>query len=159
MSIEPDGDLWTPADTPVYLCFDAEDLYAARMIRGYPLANQDLNRYVARENAPLDGAAGQSIQSQLDRQLRRARVLVCLIGPLTSENDWVAWELESAKSLGPRPGLVAAYLDERHARPSGLLDSGAVFVPFNHDHLERAVRWACTSEETREDFEFRDMAW
>ena len=65
----------------------------------------------------------------------------------------------AAKSAAKRPGLVGAFLDERHERALALRDSGTAWVPFNRDHLERAVRWASTSVERRDDFEFRDMAW
>lgn len=159
MSIEPAPDSWSPAATPLFLCFDAEDLYAARMVSGYPIANADLDHYVARENAPLDGPAAEAIQAQLRLELAACRVLVCLIGPLTAENAWVSWEIEAAKSAARRPSLVGAFLDERHERPHALLDAGAGWLPFNRDHLERAVRWASTSSETHDDFEFRDMAW
>ena len=159
MSIEPQADQWSAAETPVYLCFDAEDLYAARRVAGYPLTNADLDHYVGRENVPLESEAAEIIHAQLNARIEACRVFICLIGPLTAENPWVLWEIEMARALPRRPGFVGALLEDRHERPAALRDAGAVWVPFNRDHLERAVRWACTSEARKDDFEFRDMAW
>lgn len=160
MSIEPgDETPWDPGHTPVYLCFDAEDLYAARLVTDYALTHADLDHYMGRENAPLEGDAADTIRTQLRAEIEACRVFVCLIGPLSAENRWVAWEIETAKTRPNRPGLVGAFLEERHERPARLSDAGAVFVPFNRDHLERAVRWAVISQNTRDDFEFRDMGW
>ena len=159
MSIEPAEASWSPGETPVYLCFDAEDLYAARLVSGYSLTNPELDHYIRRENAPLNGPAADAIRVQLTLQIAACRVLVCLIGPLTAENVWVSWEIETAKALARRPGFVGTYLEERHERPAALRDAGVVWVPFNRDHLQRAVHWALTSEARTDDFEFRDMAW
>ena len=148
-----------PSEVKAYLCFENFDLPAARMIRDWPVTNDDLERYAARQDVEINTPQARTIKDVLSAQVELASVFLCLIGPLSAENEWIRWEIETAKSCSSGLTLVGVYLEKRYPWPEPLQNSGAVFTPMNRDKIQRAVMWAMELASTEGNFELPDAAW
>ena len=140
----------------IYVCFEPDQSICAERIDGWHRTNDDLAEYSARVETPIDAPEAAAIKARLSRQIREADVLICVIGPTTWLNEWVAWELETAKADTDRKGLVAIMLHHQDLPPSQLQDAGTVFIRFRREQLEGAIVFARQVPNHEEDFMFLD---
>jgi hypothetical protein len=137
----------------VFVSFQFEDVrYAGLMDAWAANENNDFSFYSERLRVAVDSSDAAYIRRVLKAKIARARVLVCLIGGGTAGSRWVRWEINTAKKLGK--GLVAVMLRPRNRRPAAIRNSGAVFVPYERDEIERAIEWAADANETVGDFSY-----
>lgn len=142
--------------TKIFVCFEPHYLGCAERLDAWPHANHDLALYNRRVEVPVESEAAESIKQVLREQIREAAVTVCLISQSACSDGWIAWELETSKSGPERNGLVGVVLHEYDTHPPAMVDSGAIFVAFKRDTVERAIEWALTERHTTEDFTFRE---
>ncbi len=170
----------------IYVCFEPERQAYAERLDTWPWTNEDLDSYNRRFSVAVDSREAEEIKVCLRRQIEQADVTVCVIGASTCSDPWIAWELETSKSgregSGPDPkgtrasngtgapngmgapsgarapnGLVGVTLHKFDEHPPAMVDCGAIFVAFQRDLVERAVRWALTEKYTSDDFTLRDF--
>ena len=158
----------------IYVCFEPERQAYAERLDTWPWTNEDLDSYNRRVSVAVDSREAEEIKVCLRRQIEQADVTVCVIGASTSGDPWIAWELETSKDgregsglesngtgapSGARApnGLVGVTLHKFDEHPPAMVDCGAIFVAFQRDLVERAVRWALTEKYTSDDFTLRDF--
>ncbi len=142
--------------TKIFVCFEPHYQGCAERLDAWSQTNHDKAFYNRRLDVPVESAAAESIQRVLREQIQEADVTVCLISQSACDDDWIAWELETSKSGSNRNGLVGIFLHEHDPPPPALVDSGAIFVPFKRDTVERAIEWVLAEHSTAGDFTFRD---
>lgn len=140
----------------VYLCYEPDQRLCAEPLDSWPVTNADLDAYDRRVQTPVNSAEAEPIKAALARQIEAADVTICIIGPETHAGEWVAWELAVSKGGPKRNGLVGIVLHEYDRHPAEMEDSGAIFVRFKRDLVERAVRWAIEEPHTSDDFTLQD---
>lgn len=140
----------------VYLCYEPDQRLCADRLDSWPVTNADLDAYDTRARTPVNSAEAEPIKEAMMRKIKEADVTICIIGPETHANEWVAWELAVSKSEPDRNGLVGIVLHEYDRHPPAMVDSGAIFVRFKRDLVERAVRWALEEPHTSDDFTLQD---
>ena len=130
----------------------------AAKLDAWPHANADGATYDARvaTSPTADTPASLAARERIAAQLAEADVLVVLISEDARTNEWLRWEIATARAAARRIGLVGVLLQPWHLRPAELRDCGAIFVPFKRDMVERAVRWAATEQHGDEDYELVD---
>ncbi len=146
------------ADTPtkIFVCFEPHHQGCAERLDGWPHTNPDKDSYNRRQDVQVDSPAAEAFKEVLRRQIAEADVTVCLISQTTCLDDWIAWELETSKQGPKRNGLVGVTLHDRSTYPPAMVDSGAIFVHFKRDLVERAIEWARTERHTSSDFTLQD---
>jgi hypothetical protein len=140
----------------VFLCFEPDQRVCAEKIDAWPPTNSDLEAYDRRMGCPVDDHAAEAFKSILRSQIHAADVTICIIAGPTFLNPWIAWELEASKSAPKRNGLVGVLLKDFYEPPPAMTGSGAIFVPFKRDAIERAVAWALEEVRTTEDYTLQD---
>jgi hypothetical protein len=140
----------------VYLCYQPDQRLCADALDSWPVTNTSLDAYDLRAQTPINSSAAEPIKAALARQIRAADVTICIIGPETHASNWIAWELEMSKSGSKRSGLVGIVLHEYDRHPPAMVNSGAIFVRFKRDLVERAVRWSVEEPHTTDDFTLED---
>ena len=129
----------------VFLSFQYEDRHYADLMDAWAAnENNDFDIYDERLKAAINSTRADYIKGLLREKIDRASVLVCIIGPTTSGSSWVKWEGTYAIEQGK--GLVGVKTKPDYTPPSPLVGSGAVFVPFKQDQIERAIGAAATSD-------------
>lgn len=151
---DPGGEDASPAS--IYVCFEPDQTLCAERIDGWHRTNADLAEYSARVETPIDAPEAAEIKARLSRQIHSADVLVCVIGATTWLNEWVSWELDTAKADANRKGLVAIMLHHQDLPPKQLQDAGTVFIRFRREQLEGAIVFARQVPNHEEDFMFLD---
>ncbi len=142
--------------TKIFVCFEPHYQGWAERLDAWSHTNHDRAFYNRRVEVPVESEAAESIKQVLRQQIQAAEVTVCLISQTTCDDGWIAWELETSKSRADRNGLVGVVLREYDTHPPAMVDSGAIFVPFKRDTVERAIEWALTEHHTSGDFTFRE---
>ncbi len=142
--------------TKIFVCFEPDYEGYAERLDAWTHTNQDRAFYNRRIEVPVESPAAESIKRVLREQILEAEVTVCLISQVTSLDDWIAWELATSKTGPDSRGLVGIVLHEHNAHPPAMVDSGAIFVPFKQDTVERAIEWALTEQNTSDDFTLQD---
>lgn len=140
----------------VYLCYEPDQRLCADRLDSWPVTNADLDAYDRRVQTPANSPEAGPIKEGLAGQIKAADVTICIIGPETHASEWIAWELEVSRSEPERNGLVGIVLHEYDRHPAATEDSGAIFVRFKRDLVERAVRWAVEEPHTTDDFTLQD---
>jgi hypothetical protein len=141
---------------PIYVCYEPSQRGHAERIDDWPRTNVELDRYDARVAAAPDAPEAARSRALVDGWIRAARVVVCLVSENAWRDAWVRWELAMAKQPDDRKGLVGVTIDSYAPYPREMIDSGAIFVRYNRDHVARAIRWAATGRYVREDFTLVD---
>jgi len=146
-----------PDETPrIYICYEPEHRAIADRLADWPVTNADRDAYDARTAAPPDDDASARFRDTLRAQIESADVLVCIIGQTACVSDWIAWELQSARTVQPPKGLVGILLHEHDVHPRDMQNCGAIFTRFKRDRVERAIAWAATERHTTDDFFLAD---
>lgn len=143
-------------DIRLYVCFEPEQASFANRLDGWPHTNSDRDFYNARLDVPVGDPEAEPIKEKLRQQIYQADVTVCIIGQTTFLNDWITWELNTAKTRPDRNGLVGIMLHEFDTHPPAMLNSGSMFVRFKQNAVEEAVQWAVTNPPTDHDFMLED---
>jgi hypothetical protein len=124
----------------VFLSFHAED---RAQVQGFRLMsaneNLDLDFYDASVRVPIESDNRGYIQQEIRRKIRRASVLVCLIGNGTAWRDWVDWEITTARKM--RKGICGVRLKGSHGRtPPGL--NGEPIAPWDTTKIVSVIECA-----------------
>ncbi len=79
------------------------------------------------------------IKSIIRQQIQWAGTVIVLIGPKTSESDWVNWEIEYAAEKGKR--IVGVFLRGATESdiPEALKENGDALVAWNSDKISQAI--------------------
>ena len=145
------------ANPKIYICHEPDEGGLAGHLAAWPRANNDSTLYDARQGTPIASNAAVEIKEQLTAMIGEASVFVCLVSQGACFDDWVTWEIATARSLKRPPGMVGILLHEADVPPPGMVDAGAIFVPFSRDKVERAIDWAAKKRGTAKgDFKFID---
>jgi|GEM_PF-1440931 hypothetical protein len=144
------------ASTRIFVCFEPHYQGCAERLGAWAHTNQDRAFYNRRLEVPVNSPAAEAIKRVLRAQIKEAEITVCLISQSTHHDEWIAWELETSKSGPDRNGLVGVVLHEFDAHPPAMVDSGAIFVSFKQDAVERAIDWALRERHTSDDFTLLD---
>ena len=142
--------------TKIFVCFEPHYQGCAERLDAWVHTNHDRASYNRRLDVPVDSPAAEAIKDVLRGQIQAADVTVCLISQSTHADEWIAWELETSKSGPSRNGLVGVVLHEFDSHPPAMVDSGAIFVSFKQDAMERAIEWALRERHTSDDFTLLD---
>jgi len=89
-----------PRKRRVFLSFHAEDL---AQVRGFRLMAHPPNvevDFFDSNREPINSARGSYIRQGILEKIRRAEVVICLIGNSTAWREWVDWELNKAVEMG-----------------------------------------------------------
>lgn len=141
----------------IYICHEPDEGGLAGHLDAWPRTNGDSTLYDARLRIPIASKDATGIKNQLTELMAQSTVFVCLISQGACFDDWVAWEIAVARGLGRPPGMVGILLHEADVPPPGMVDAGAIFVPFSRDKIERAIEWAAQSRgSAKGDFKFID---
>lgn len=141
----------------IYICHEPDDGGLAAHLGPWPRTNPEAALYDARGRIPISSSESIELRERLARQIAEAEVFVCLISQGTCFDEWVAWEIETARGLKCPPGMVGILLHEADVPPSRMVDAGAIFVPFSRDKVERAIEWAAMrTAGSSGDFKFID---
>lgn len=136
-----------------FISFQYEDRHYADLMDAWAAnENTDFDFYDERLKVAVNSQNAAYIRSQLSEKIRRASVLVCVIGATTYSSPWVSWEIAYAKSQDK--GLVGIETILGFLPPPELSNAGAVFVPFKQAEITRAIEWAATSAERTQDWRY-----
>lgn len=126
----------------VFISFHAEDrpqVSGFRLMMNNPNVNLDLHDESLQE--PIRSERGAYIRNIIYPKIRRASVVVCLIGNGTGWREWVDWELETARELDK--GLCGVRLKESYGRTPPLLKNvQAPIARFNVQEIIAAIECA-----------------
>lgn len=140
----------------IYVSFEPHYQGCAERLSEWTHTNHDRALYNSRQDVPVDSSDAEPIKQVLRAQIEEAQVIVCLISQTTCLDDWIAWELETAKMNRGQRGLVGIVLNDHAQYPPAMSDSGAMFVSFRADLVAYAIEWAMTEHHTSEDFTLQD---
>lgn len=139
----------------IYVCHEPDDdIYAGRL-SDWPHTNGGVV-YASRAELGVSSLEAETVKATLREQIRAADVIVCVISQGTARSEWVDWELREARGTNPRRGMVGVRLDEHVRVPPGMVDCGAIVVPFRRTTVERAVEWALKENHASGDFTLLD---
>lgn len=140
----------------LFVCFEPDQEICIERLGAWPHTNADRAAYNDRLRHAVASAAADPIKARLREQIFAADVTVCVISQTAFLNDWIAWELETAKSKPNRNGLVGIMLSDLHPQPPAMHHAGTMFVPFKRDAVEAAIEWAIANPPTDQDFTLED---
>ncbi len=140
----------------LFVCFEPDQELCTERLAAWPHTNADRAAYNERLRFPVDSADAEPIKARLRGQILSADVTVCLISQTAFLSEWIAWELETAKSKPNRNGLVGIMLGDLHPHPPAMHHAGTMFVPFKRDAVEAAIEWAVANPPTDQDFTLED---
>ena len=122
----------------IFVIFEADDAASVAHVDAWGAnQNDDLATYNRRGGVPIDSSTAESIKRALRDKIDRAIVLVCVIGATTSQDPWVNWELDYAKSTGKY--LLGVLLDPDNTKPRALVEAGAVFTSYDEADIKEAI--------------------
>lgn len=109
----------------LFLSFHAED---KPQVQGFRLMaynpNVETDFYDGSLQEPVNSERGSYIRKTIVERIRRASIVVCLIGNGTAWRDWVDWEIRTGAALGK--GICGVRLKESRGRtPPALIEVGA----------------------------------
>ncbi|MCG8404656.1 MAG: TIR domain-containing protein [Phycisphaerales bacterium] len=140
----------------LYVCFEPDQRPCAERLDGWSHTNTDRDLYDSRQEMKVESPEAAPMKEALRQQIHEADVTVCIISQTTFLNDWMTWELNTAKAKPDRNPLIGIILHEFNTHPPVMLNSGTMFVYFKRDAVEEAVHWAVTNKPTDQDFMLED---
>jgi MTH538 TIR-like domain (DUF1863) len=99
--------------------------------------NDDFVAYNRRGDVAIDSRTADPIKRALSDKIDRAIVLVCVVGATTSQNRWVSWEVDYARSAGKY--LLGVLLQPENRKPDSLVDARAIFSGFDDAEIREAI--------------------
>lgn len=136
----------------LFVCYEADQAVCAERLDSWPHANADIDAYVAREGVRPGSPEAEPFKARLREQIAGAGVLVCIISQTTFLNEWINWEIETARAQPARRGMVGILLHEFDTPPPSMLNAGSIFVPFKRDAVEQGIAWAAAQKNPVDDF-------
>jgi hypothetical protein len=126
----------------LFLCFHAED---RPQIQGFRLMaknpNLDFDFVDDSVRAPINSENATYVKQVIREKIRRASILVCLIGNGTAWRDWVDWEIRTSQEMGK--GICGVRLKESRGRvPALLREIDAPVAKWNLDEIVAAIECA-----------------
>jgi hypothetical protein len=126
----------------VFISFDWDDV---RQVNGFRLMIANPRVEVDMTDMSLQSAVRSGNTSYvrlcIKEKIRRASIVLCLIGNATAYSDWVKWELQTAYEMGK--GLCGVRLKDSRARvPQLLLDLDAPVVHWGVEQTIAAIECA-----------------
>ena len=114
-----------PRRRRLFLSFHAED---RAQVQGFRLMamnpSVDIEFYDASVRTAIDSENSTYVRSVIREKIRRASILVCLVGNGTAWREWVDWEIRTAVAL--RKGVCGVRLKGARSRaPAALVNTGA----------------------------------
>ena len=133
-----------PGAKVVYVCYDYEsDGYYKDILLTWA-KNPDFPRLLVNDQpitAPADSAEAELAKRMVLAKIKGATGFLCVVGPKTSENRWVEWEIKTALDLERR--MIAVRINRDCAFPEVLSDVGATCaLSFTFEGIKRAVEEA-----------------
>lgn len=131
-----------PRKRRLFLSFHAED---KMQIQGFRLMamnpSLDLDFYDGSLSVPIGSERSPYIKQVLREQIRRASILVCLIGNGTAWRDWVDWEIRTAYKMGK--GVCGVRLKgSRGQRPRELVERDAPVASWDMEEIVAVIECA-----------------
>jgi len=78
------------------------------------------------------------IKSKIKPLIERASHLLCIVGTACGNNEWIAWEVQTAADLKKK--LIGVKIEKSCTSPPALLNNGAKWaLSFNFDAIKKAV--------------------
>ncbi len=129
-----------PRKRRIFLSHHIED---QPQVKGFRLMAKNPNLELDFRDRSLDEVINSQnksyIKQELRQRLRRATILVCLIGNATAWRDWVEWEIETAYEL--KMGVCGVHLKGSHGRPPPKL-KGAPIAAWNVKDIVAVIECA-----------------
>jgi len=131
-----------PRKRRLFLSFHAEDkpqVQGLRLMSANPKI--DLDFFDGSLSVPIDSENSSYIKQVLREKIRRASILVCLIGNGTAWRDWVDWEIRTAYGAGK--GVCGVRLKGSHGRrPPELVERNAPVASWDMEQIIAAIECA-----------------
>lgn len=137
------GRLTSPArKRRIYISFHKEDfryvsafcLMAKNPRVEFDFYNESLREAINSQNMTY-------VRQQIREMIRRASIIVCLVGNGTASRDWVDWELRTAVDL--RKGICGVRINNSYGKfPPLLREIGAPLAPWNTGAIIAAIECA-----------------
>jgi hypothetical protein len=103
--------------------------------------NLDVDFFDASLREPVDSKNSSYVRSVVREKIRRASVIVCLIGDGTAWRDWVDWELQVGRELGK--GVCGVRLKNSRGRtPPFLSEIGAPVAAWDLEKIIATIECA-----------------
>lgn len=141
-------------ETTVYIAYEPHHDVVAERIDRWPITNIEPEAYAAKE--ALTGAAAEAMRGRLRLAIHAADVFICIVSQTACIDEWIEWEIETAKDRPNRRGMVGIMLDDLYPHPPGMLNAGSIFIPFKRTYLEDAVSIASEMVNPTEDVVLED---
>lgn len=126
----------------LFLSFHAED---KPQVQGFRLMaynpNVETDFYDGSLQEPVNSERSSYIRKVIVERIRRASVIVCLIGNGTAWRDWVDWEIRTGAALGK--GICGVRLKESRGRtPPALVEMGAPIARWDMEAIIAVIECA-----------------
>lgn len=138
--------------TKIYVAFEPEHERIAQRLDSWTHTNADHTAYNSRVRSGVDVPAAEPMKTALRMQILDADVVVCIVGQTTFLDEWIDWEIKTARSKPGRAGFVAVMLDDLYAHPPALKGAGTMFIKMKQTFVIDAIQWAGEQEDPTEDF-------
>ena len=131
-----------PRRRRLFLSFHAED---KPQVQGFRLMsrnpNVDLDFFDSSLSVAIDSENSSYIKQVLRDKIRRASILVCLIGNGTAWRDWVDWEIRKAYEMGK--GVCGVRLKGSYGRrPPELVERNAPVASWDMEQIITVIECA-----------------
>lgn len=131
-----------PRKRRLFLSFHAEDI---QQVQGFRLMAMnpkvDLDFYDSSLNVAINSENGSYVKRVLREKIKRASVLVCLIGDGTAWREWVDWEIRTGYDLGK--GVCGVRLKgSRGRRPPMLVQRSAPVATWDMQQIIATIECA-----------------
>lgn len=90
---------------------------------------------------PVDSEQAEPVKRAITARIGAATAFLCIVGPKTSANPWVEWEIRKADELGKR--LIAARVNRDCAAHEALYNAGPTWaLSFTFEGIKHAIEEA-----------------
>lgn len=125
----------------VFISYDhSEDLRYKNLLRAWDANSIFSFEFDQRSpNEPINSLNAAVIKASLTKKMQESECLFVIIGEKSHKSQWMAWEIDKAKSLKLK--LAAVKISGGSITPSGLLNSGTQFATsFTQERIIEALR-------------------
>jgi hypothetical protein len=124
----------------VFISFDYdEDRHYKNLLLAWDKnAEFDFELYDGSLSAAINSTNASYIKSKIKPLIQASTHLLCIVGAKCYDNEWIAWEIQTAINDGNR--LIGVKIEKANTSPPLLLNSGATWaLSFNFDAIRKAV--------------------
>jgi len=125
----------------VFISYDhSEDLRYKDLLRAWDANSIFSFEFDQRSpNEPINSTNASVIKASLTKKMQEADFLLVIVGAKSYTSQWMAWEIQQAKSLKLK--LAAVKLSSLNVTPTGLLNTGTQFATsFTQERIIEALR-------------------